>query len=98
MKPVSLYLLSAIVAFAAIKEAKVKLPTSRADLAVGEKLFENHCALCHGPKGEGGRGPMLTRAKLSRAPDDATLLKVLEDGIRGTEMPGADSMSEHEMK
>jgi cytochrome c oxidase cbb3-type subunit 3 len=98
MKRALLYFLSALLALAATKEPRVKLPTSRADLSVGEKLFENHCALCHGPKGEGGRGPMLTRAKLSRAPDDATLLKILEDGIRGTEMPGADSMSEHEMK
>jgi putative heme-binding domain-containing protein len=85
-------------AIAAVKETKVKLPATRADLAEGEKLFQNHCALCHGPKGEGGRGPMLAQAKLSRAPDDAALLKILEDGIRGTEMPGADSMSEHEMK
>src|SRR2546429_6260744 len=27
-----------------------ELPTSRADLASGEKLFTHHCALCHGPK------------------------------------------------
>jgi cytochrome c oxidase cbb3-type subunit 3 len=93
-----LFLVSAIVASAAVKEAKVKLPTSHADLANGEKLFQNHCALCHGLKGDGGRGPMLTQAKLSRAPDDAALLKVIEDGIRGTEMPGADSMSDHEMR
>jgi cytochrome c oxidase cbb3-type subunit 3 len=75
-------------AVAAGTEAKVKLPNSRADLLRGEKLFSVQCALCHGPKGEGGRGPMLTRAKLLRAPDDAALLSVLEDGIRGTEMPG----------
>ena len=75
---------------------KVRLPNSRADLARGEKLFEHHCALCHGLKGEGGRGPLLTKAKLPRAPDDATLLKVIENGIRGTEMPGADAMSERE--
>jgi len=41
---------------------------------------------------------MLTRAKLSKAPDDAALLKVVENGIRGTEMPGADSMSEREIR
>src|SRR5437868_945708 len=64
---------------AAITEPKVRLPHNRADLARGEKLFQVHCALCHGPKGEGGRGPLLTRAKLSHAPDDATLLKVIED-------------------
>ena len=77
-------------ALAAGTEAKVKLPNSRSELLRGEKLFQVHCALCHGPKGEGGRGPMLTRAKLSRAPDDAALLRILEDGIRGTEMPGRE--------
>jgi putative heme-binding domain-containing protein len=91
-------LVSTIAATAAVTEPKVKLPSSRADLATGEKLFQHHCALCHGPKGEGGRGPLLTQAKLSRAPDDAALVKVIENGIRGTEMPGADSMSEREMR
>src|SRR3984957_2781587 len=85
-------------AVAAGTEAKVKLPNSRADLLRGEKLFQVHCALCHGPKGEGSRGPALATAKLSRAPDDAALLKILQDGIRGTEMPGAGAMSDREMR
>lgn len=41
---------------------------------------------------------MLTRAKLSRAPDDATLVKILENGIRGTEMPGSGALSDREMR
>lgn len=79
-------------------EPKVKLPTSRADLMQGEKLFDVQCALCHGPKGEGARGPSLARPKLSHAPDDTALLKILQDGIRGTEMPGAGAMSDREMR
>jgi cytochrome c oxidase cbb3-type subunit 3 len=98
MKLALSWLMAGVAALAAATETKVKLPTSRADLLRGEKLFEVQCALCHGPKGEGGRGPMLTRAKLTRAPDDATLLKILEDGIRGTEMPGAAAMSDREMR
>jgi len=98
MRLTLLLVVSAGVALAAGTETKVKLPNGRADLLRGEKLFQVHCALCHGPKGEGGRGPMLTRAKLSRAPDDAALLKILEDGIRGTEMPGAGAMSDREMR
>jgi cytochrome c oxidase cbb3-type subunit III len=98
MKPPFLALLCAIAAVAAGTEPKVKLPNSRADLARGEKLFEVHCARCHGAKGEGNRGPALARPKLSRAPDDAALLNVIEDGIRGTEMPGADAMSDREMR
>ncbi len=43
----------AITAIAADTKTKVKLPNSRADLIRGEKLFQVHCARCHGPKGEG---------------------------------------------
>jgi hypothetical protein len=40
-------------------------------------------------KGAGGRGPALAKAKLTRAPNDAALFKVIDNGINGTEMPGA---------
>ena len=36
--------------------------------------------------------------KATRAPDDTALLKVIEEGIRGTEMPGADAMSDREKR
>src|SRR5438309_7454721 len=101
MKRVLLCFACAIASLAAEKvekQEKVKLPTSAADLGKGEKLFLAHCARCHGPKGEGSRGPQLAQPKLRRAPDDAALLGILEDGIRGTEMPGADSMTPHEMR
>jgi len=91
-------IVSSMVALAAGTEPKVKLPNSRADLLRGEKLFQVHCSLCHGPKGEGARGPMLTRARLTRAPEDAALLRILEDGIRGTEMPGANALSDRELR
>jgi len=90
--------LMALAASAAEPEARVKLPSGRADLLQGKKLFRVHCAPCHGPNGEGARGPMLAHPKLARAPDDTALLKILEDGIRGTEMPGAGAMNDHEMR
>jgi cytochrome c oxidase cbb3-type subunit 3 len=86
----------AIAAIAAETGTKVKLPSGRADLAQGEKLFQVHCSRCHGPKGEGSRGPTLIRARLVHAPDDAALVAVIDEGIRGTEMPGAEAMSHHE--
>src|SRR5689334_14472361 len=95
MKRAFILLAGATIAFAA---DKAKLPTSSADLTRGKKLFEVHCALCHGPKGEGGRGPLLAQARLRRAADDGALIKILEEGIRGTEMPGADSMTPHEIR
>jgi len=87
-----------IAAAAEVTEPAVRLPTSRADLLRGEKLFQVHCALCHGQKGEGSRGPLLARAKLTRAPDDAALVRIIDNGIRGTEMPGAKAMSPNEIR
>jgi cytochrome c oxidase cbb3-type subunit 3 len=98
MKLASALLLSGVAALAASTETTVTLPKTPADLQRGEKLFQVHCALCHGPKGDGGRGPALARAKLTRAPSDAALVKVIENGIRGTEMPGAGAMSDREMR
>jgi putative heme-binding domain-containing protein len=98
MKRALVAVLCTTAAIAAGAESKVKLPTGHADLARGEKLFQVHCGRCHGAKGEGSRGPSLTRPKLSRAPDDAALVKVIQEGIRGTEMPGAGAMSDREMQ
>src|SRR3954465_5638484 len=98
MKQISLALLCALAAVAAGTETKVKLPSGHADLARGEKLFQVHCARCHGAKGEGSRGPALARPKLPRAPGDTALVSIIDDGIRGTEMPGAGAMSEREMR
>jgi cytochrome c oxidase cbb3-type subunit III len=59
--------------------AAVKKST-RAD-AAGRRLFERHCALCHGIDGKGGRGPALNRVHLAHAPDDTALKAVIADGI-----------------
>jgi cytochrome c oxidase cbb3-type subunit III len=53
----------------------------------GEKIYQRECSGCHGPRGEGGRGPTLAVPKLSRAADRAALIDIIEDGIDGTEMP-----------
>src|SRR5882724_8833224 len=97
MKQALLAVLCTDTDMAAGTETKVKLPGGHADLARGEKIFQVHCARCHGAKGEGSRGPALTRSKLPRAPDDTAILKVIQEGIRGTEMPGASAMSDREM-
>jgi putative heme-binding domain-containing protein len=71
-------------------------PTA-ADLARGKKLFEGQCALCHGQTGTGGRGPSLAR-KMIHAADEASVVRIIQTGIPGTEMAGFWQMSQHEMK
>ena len=70
---------------------------SEADISRGKRLFAGHCAPCHGPAGEGGRGANLARATLPRAPDDAALFRVIREGIPETEMPGIWAMIDREV-
>ncbi len=55
----------------------------------GRQLFETHCAICHGPHGEGGKGPTLAQPILPRASDDQSLLAIISWGIPNSEMPQA---------
>jgi cytochrome c oxidase cbb3-type subunit 3 len=67
------------------------------DLADGQRLFRVHCARCHGMLGEGGEGPSLKRPLLGHAPDDHTLFEVIDQGIRGTGMPGTFGPNDTEL-
>src|SRR5689334_13420813 len=49
-------------------------------------LFVAHCAGCHGPGGEGSRGPSL-KVSSGRANDVDSLIALLRRGIPGSEMP-----------
>jgi len=71
--------------------------TSSDDVFRGERLFKGQCSRCHGLKGEGGQGAVLARPRLRRAADDESLFVTIRDGIKGTEMPAADTMSSREI-
>lgn len=65
----------------------------------GQKLFGQHCAVCHGPFGEGGSGPDLTNALWQATVSDADLLHIIGGGVRGTSMPGfADRLDSESMR
>lgn len=70
---------------------------SRADLASGAKTFAMYCSRCHGLDGSGGMGPPLSRARLRRAADEAAIIGILMNGIPGTAMMAAWSLSEREI-
>jgi cytochrome c oxidase cbb3-type subunit 3 len=67
------------------------------DIVHGKQLFLGHCAPCHGPEGDGGKGANLAQPMLPRGADDAALFKTIQDGIPGTEMPKAWEMTDHEV-
>src|SRR5215472_14803874 len=54
----------------------------------GRAAFRIFCSPCHGIRGEGGRGPDLTRGTFSNGDQDVDLFRVIAQGVPGTEMPG----------
>jgi putative heme-binding domain-containing protein len=74
-------------------------PTSQGDASsLGKKVYTNQCALCHGIDGVGGRGPALNRPKLTRVASQADLVKLIQEGIPGTEMSEFWMLSEKEVE
>ena len=63
--------------------------TSSADEAIGRQYFLGHCAQCHGPEGEGGRGVNLTSGLYRHGNSDRELYMTLRKGVPGSEMPGS---------
>ena len=65
--------------------------TTLVDVRMGERLFQRHCATCHGLDAEGGQeggGPDLTTGQFQHAASDAGLFTVIREGVDGTAMIG----------
>jgi putative heme-binding domain-containing protein len=69
---------------------------SPGDLVRGKKIYEGHCALCHGQTGTGGKGPPLAQPTLRHAADSQRLFEVIKRGIPNSEMPAAWQLTDRE--
>ena len=67
--------------------SKSNLTKDPANIEEGRKLFAGSCSGCHGPGGEGGRGPNLMGGRAVRRSDDQTLFNSVKNGLPGTDMP-----------
>jgi putative heme-binding domain-containing protein len=67
------------------------------EIAEGKRLYDGHCAGCHGPGGGGALGPNLARPKLNRAKDSEALFLIISLGIPGTEMPRGGQLHDREI-
>jgi cytochrome c oxidase cbb3-type subunit 3 len=82
----AILILSAAVAFA--QTAENPLAGDPKAAAQGGAAFRPYCTPCHGIRGEGGRGPDLTRGVYSTGDKDSDLFHTIANGVAGTEMPG----------
>jgi cytochrome c oxidase cbb3-type subunit 3 len=53
----------------------------------GKQLFAGACSACHGPNGEGGRGPSLADGRQVRRASDQQLFNSIKNGVPGSDMP-----------
>ena len=67
--------------------SKSNLMKDAANIEEGRKLFANTCSGCHGPSGEGGRGPNLMTGRAVKRSNDETLFNSVKNGLPGTDMP-----------
>lgn len=70
-----------------------EIPSIAPDRANGGRLYDAHCARCHGPAGEGGEGPSLANPVLLAAADDRFLFETIRRGREGTAMEAFGSPS-----
>lgn len=66
---------------------KSPLTKDPASIEAGRKLFASSCSGCHGPTGEGGRGPNLMTARQVKRFGDNVLFQSIQKGLPGTDMP-----------
>ena len=53
----------------------------------GRRLYDQTCQSCHGPAGQGDRGPALNGGSFARGAEDGDLFRAIRGGISGTQMP-----------
>jgi putative heme-binding domain-containing protein len=76
--------------------AQAQMPKDSASLTAGKKLYEYHCAFCHG-KGDDGFAASLVSPRLPHAPTDNALFNVVKNGIPGSDMAAALGMTDKEI-
>jgi mono/diheme cytochrome c family protein len=57
------------------------------DKAAGRHIFEEHCAECHGLKGEGAKAPALNNQEFLNSATNGYLVATISLGREGTRMP-----------
>jgi putative heme-binding domain-containing protein len=81
---------------AASLAAQTRVPNDEASLQAGKKLYQFHCAFCHG-RGDDGMAANLVTPNLVHAPTDSSLVSIIKTGIPGGGMPPALGMDEQEI-
>lgn len=91
------WLLPLLIATAAAQSQRQRVLEPH-EIVRGKQLYNHQCLLCHGPAGTGGRGPALNLPRLQHATTAADLIRVIKEGLPGSEMPGFWLLSAREAR
>jgi alcohol dehydrogenase (cytochrome c) len=64
--------------------------------AAGRQLYDRTCQSCHGPAGQGDRGPALDTGRFTHGAQDGDLFHVIRTGVSGTQMPPFAALSDEQ--
>lgn len=77
---------------------KNPLAASASAVAAGRASYDRTCLLCHGPAGQGDRGPALNTNRFVHGSEDGDLFQAIRAGIAGTQMPPFARLSDEEIR
>jgi putative heme-binding domain-containing protein len=66
-------------------------------IAAGEQLYSMACSACHGPEGEGGRGPNLVIGPAAQNKRPTQIYYSIKNGVPGSDMPPYGSMPNEQL-
>ncbi len=76
---------------------KNPLGNNAAAIAAGRAAYDQTCVSCHGPAGQGDRGPALNTGRFTRGSEDGDLFHSIRAGISGTQMPPFARLSDEQV-
>ena len=80
-----------------VEPIELSLEPVTGDIVLGEEIYAENCAVCHGENGEGEIGPAIGNPAMLSLNTDAFLRYAIENGRDGTDMPAfADTLSSDE--
>jgi PQQ-dependent dehydrogenase (methanol/ethanol family) len=65
--------------------------------SAGRQLFDRTCQSCHGPAGQGDRGPALDTGRFTHGTQDGDLFHVIRAGVSGTQMPPFAALTDEQI-
>jgi PQQ-dependent dehydrogenase (methanol/ethanol family) len=73
------------------------LGNSPAAIASGQRVYDQTCQSCHGPAGQGDRGPGLNAGTFTRGREDGDLFHTIREGVPGSQMPPFRGLSDEQV-